>query len=50
MSDFLDRIKAAFSTPEMIAFSVVDILITILLVYAVVIFLKKNKKVLLNEN
>ncbi len=42
MTEFIEKIKAAFSTPKLIAFSVVDILITILLVYYVVVFLKKN--------
>lgn len=42
MQKFIDNIKEAFSTPANIAFSVLDIFITVLIVYCVVIFLKKN--------
>ncbi len=40
--EFIDNIKEAFSTPANITFSVLDLLVTILIVYCVVIFLKKN--------
>ncbi len=42
MNEIIERLQAAFSTPKLIALSVADILITILLVYAVCVFLKKN--------
>lgn len=42
MTQFFDKIAQAFSSPEMIIFSVLDIIVTMLLVYAVMIFLKKN--------
>lgn len=39
---FSYNIKAAFSTPRGIIFSILDIIVTILLIYALIVFLKKN--------
>ena len=39
---FSYNIKAAFSTPRSIIFSILDIIVTILLIYALIVFLKKN--------
>ncbi len=46
MSDFLvyftNNLKAAFSTPANVVFSVLDILVTVVLIYALILFLKNN--------
>ena len=39
---FIANIQHAFSTPELIVFSVLDIVITFLLVYGVISFLRRN--------
>ena len=42
MDKFFDNIVSAFSTPSAIVFSILDIIVTIILIYVVMIFLKKN--------
>ena len=42
MNNFLDNLKEAFSSPISSVYSVLDIIVTILIVYGVSIFLKKN--------
>lgn len=39
---FSYNIKAAFSTPKSVILSILDIIVTIVLVYALIVFLKKN--------
>ena len=42
MNNFLDNLKEAFSSPISSVYSVLDIIVTILIVYGASIFLKKN--------
>lgn len=42
MAEFFNKIASAFSTPQGIVFSILDIICTILIVYYVSIFLKEN--------
>ena len=42
MNNFLDNLKEAFSSPINTVYSVLDIIVTIMIVYGVSIFLKKN--------
>ncbi|MBQ8882520.1 MAG: diadenylate cyclase CdaA [Clostridia bacterium] len=42
MTQFFERIAAAFSTPQGIVFSILDIIATMLIVYYIAVFLKNN--------
>lgn len=42
---FIVNVQYAFSTPELIVFSVLDIIFTFLLIYGVIIFLRRNHAV-----
>ncbi len=42
MDEFINKLTAAFATPQAIVFSILDIIVTIALIYVIAIFLKKN--------
>ncbi len=42
MDEFFNKLSAAFATPQAIIFSILDLIVTIALVYVITVFLKRN--------